>query len=295
MFAFRSRRSVGVALAVAAAVAYACSNTAASLAYHGGSNPLTVAALRFVVPTIALIVWLRASGTSLFLSSRDSWIAVALGAITALYTLAWLSSLNETPLALAVLVFYLFPLLAAVILGVCGWEKFSWQSGVAILAAFCGLGLALDPGGHDLKIEGLLLAFGAALGLALVITISSRVFRSGDSRPLTLYMAAFAAILLSTLCAVRGQFVLPATTVGWIGFVGAAVFYGFAMISFFIAMSMIGPVRVSLLSYTEPVVAAGLGVIVLGEPLSAIQVVGIALVIVALIGATLVRNRGAGA
>ncbi len=265
----------------------------ASLAYHGGSNPLTVAALRFVVPTIALIVWLRGSGTSPFLSSRDGWIALALGVLTALYTLAWLSSLNEIPLALAVLVFYLFPLLAAVILGVCGWEKFSWQSGVAILVAFGGLALALDPRGHDLKIEGLLMAFAAAVGLALVVTISSRVFRAGDSRPLTLYMAAVAAILLSVLCAVRGQFVLPATTVGWIGFISAAVLYGFAMISFFVAMSMVGPVRASLLSYTEPVVAAALGVIVLGEPLSAVQIMGIALVIVALIGATLVRNLGA--
>jgi drug/metabolite transporter (DMT)-like permease len=278
---------------VAAAVAYACSSTAASLAYHGGSNPHTVAALRFVVPTIALIVWLRASCTSLLLSARDSWIAFALGAITALYTLAWLSSLNEIPLAPAVLVFYLFPLLAALILGVCGWEKFSWQSGVAILVAFGGLALALDPRGHDLNIEGLLLAFAAALGLALVVTISSRVFRSGDSRPLTLYMATFAAVLLSALCAVRGQFVFPATTLGWIGFVGAAVSYGFAMISFFVAMSIVGPVRVSLLSYTEPVITAGLGVVVLGEPLSAVQIAGIALVIVALIGATLVRNLGA--
>jgi drug/metabolite transporter (DMT)-like permease len=183
LFASRSRRWVGVTLAVAAAVAYACSSTAASLAYHGGSNSHTVAALRFVVPTSAPIVWLRASRTSVLLSARDSWIELALGAITALYTLSWLSSLNEIPLAPAVLVFYLFPLLAAVILGICGWEKFSWQSGVAILVAFGGLALALDPRGHDLNIEGLLLAFGATLGLALVVTISSRVFRSGDSRP----------------------------------------------------------------------------------------------------------------
>jgi drug/metabolite transporter (DMT)-like permease len=280
---------------VAAAIGYACSSTSASLAYHGGSNPLTVAAFRFVVPTIALIIWLRASRTSLLLSARDGWIALALGVITALYTLSWLSSLHEIPLAVAVLVFYLFPLLAAVILVVCGWEKFSWQSAVAILIAFGGLALALDPRGHDLNFEGLLLAFGGALGLALVITISSRVFRSGDARPLTLYMAGFAAILLLALCAVRGQFVFPVTTLGWIGFVGAAVSYGFAMIAFYIAMSMVGPVRASLLSYTEPVISAGLGVVVLGEPLSAIQVAGIALVVVALVGATLVRSRGAAA
>jgi drug/metabolite transporter (DMT)-like permease len=54
---------------------------------------------------------------------------------------------------------------------------------------------------------------------------------------------------------------------------------------------MIGPVRVSLLSYAEPVVAAGLGVTLLGEALALPQIAGIALVIAALVGATLWQPR----
>jgi drug/metabolite transporter (DMT)-like permease len=65
------------------------------------------------------------------------------------------------------------------------------------------------------------------------------------------------------------------------------VVYGFAMIAFFIAVSMIGPVRTSLLSYADAVISAGLGVAVLGQALTLVQVTGIALVIVALVGATL--------
>jgi drug/metabolite transporter (DMT)-like permease len=61
------------------------------------------------------------------------------------------------------------------------------------------------------------------------------------------------------------------------------------MIAFFIALSMIGPVRASLLSYADAVISAGLGVIVLGQTLTLLQVVGIALVIVALVGATIPR------
>jgi drug/metabolite transporter (DMT)-like permease len=66
-----------------------------------------------------------------------------------------------------------------------------------------------------------------------------------------------------------------------------SVLYGFAMITFFIAVSMIGPVRASLLSYADAVISAGLGVVVLGQALTVIQVVGIVVVIIALIGATL--------
>jgi drug/metabolite transporter (DMT)-like permease len=54
----RARTWVGVTLALAAAVAYALANASASLAYHSGSNPLTVAAIRFVLPTAVLVVWL---------------------------------------------------------------------------------------------------------------------------------------------------------------------------------------------------------------------------------------------
>ena len=44
----------GVALALAAALAFALSNASASMAYRGGSNPLTMAAVRFLLPTGAL-------------------------------------------------------------------------------------------------------------------------------------------------------------------------------------------------------------------------------------------------
>lgn len=282
----RSRDWAGITLALAAAVAFALANTSASVAYRSGSNPLTVAAMRFVLPTAVLIVWLNMRGIRINLPARDGWVAVALGAITAVYTLALLSAIGAIPLGLAILVFYLFPLVATVLLGICGWEKLGWRTIAAIVLAFAGLALALDPRGGGLNIAGVALALVGALGLGVVIAVSSRVFRAGDSRPVTLYMAAVAGVVLVALCAVRGEFRLPQNGLGWIGFVGAAGFYAFAMIAFFIAISMVGPVRASLLSYVEPVTAAGLGVTLLSETLAPLQVTGIALVIAALVGAT---------
>lgn len=287
----RSREWAGIALALATAAAFALANTSASLAYHGGSNPMTVAAFRFVLPLLALVVWLRARGVALSLPPRDGLVAAALGAVTAAYTWALLSAIGAIPLAVAILAFYLFPLVATVILGLFGWEKLGWTTVVAIVLAFAGLALALDPRGGDLGLGGVALALGAAVGLGTVIAVSSRVIRSGDSRPVTLYMAAVAAVLLIALCAAYGAFALPRTGLGWVGFIGTAAFYAFAMISFFIAISMIGPVRTSLLSYAEPVIAAGLGVALLDEGLSMLQVAGIALVVGALVGATLWHAR----
>lgn len=287
----QSRELAGIALALAAAVAFALANASASVAYHGGSNSLTVAAIRFLLPTAALIVWLGISGVPFSLPARDGWIAAMLGVVTAVYTWALLSAIGAIPLALAILVFYLFPLVASVILAVCGWEKLGWWTIAAIVLAFAGLALALDPRSGGLDIAGVALALVAAVGLGVVIAASSRIFRAGDSRRVTLYIAAVAGVVLVALCAAYGEFALPQTGFGWVGFVGTAVFYAFAMIAFFIAISMVGPVRVSLLSYAEPVIAAALGVTLLGETLTSIQIAGIALVIAALVGATLWQPR----
>ena len=282
-----SRTWLGVVVALAAAAGYAFANTSASVAYRGGSDPMTVAATRFLVPTLALVVWLRLSGVSLLLPKRDAFLAIVLGFLTALYNWALLRSFSVLPFALAVLIFYLFPLIAAVIAAVFGFEKFSWKIGAAIALALVGLALALDVGGGaGFNAFGITLAFLAAVGLAVVIVISSRVIGGGDARPPTLYMAAGAAVLLLIVAAGSGDFVLPQTSSGWIGFTASTTLYGFAMIAFFIAVSIIGPVRASLLSYADAVISAGLGVVVLGQALTMVQVAGIALVIVALVGAT---------
>ena len=280
------RAWVGISVALAAAASFALANTSANVAYHGGSNSLTVAATRFLAPTAALIVWSALSGVSLILPRREVFRAILLGAVTAFYTWALLRSFKELPFALAVLILYLFPLIAAIILACFGWEKFGWRTAGAIVIAIAGLALALDIRDSRLNIEGALLAFSSAVGLAVVVVVSSRVFRNGDARPLTFYMAAAASVFLLAYCAASGDFMVPHTASGWMGFLTASLLYGFAMIAFFIAISLIGPVSTSIASYADPVISAGLGVVVLGEALTLVQIAGIALVILALIGAT---------
>jgi drug/metabolite transporter (DMT)-like permease len=286
-----SRARLGVAVAVAAGAAFAIANTSAGVAYQGGSNPLTVASTRFLLPTAALLVWLGFDGAPLILPKRQAIVAVLLGVLSALYNWALLGSFNSIPFALAVLIIYFYPLIAAVIVATLGWERFAWKTGAAILLAIIGLALALDVRGSNLNVSGVSLAFLAAVGLAVVVAVSSRVFGNGDARPVTLYMSATATVLLLLLCAASGDFAFPQAEAGWIGFGAAAVFYGFAIITFFIAISMIGPVRAPLFSYSDPVISAILGVVVLGQTLTAIQVAAITLVIIALVSATVRRNQ----
>jgi drug/metabolite transporter (DMT)-like permease len=287
--AARPRTWIGVVVALAAAASFSLANTAASIAEGGGSSPLTISAIRFLVPAAALVIWLRQSGVSLAMPRRAALVSIAMGVVTALYTWALLRSFGLMPFALAVLIFYLFPLMAAVIVAALGFEKFSWRTGAAIIVALVGLALALKVQGGGLAPAGLLLALFSAFGLAIVVVVSSRVFGSGDARPMTMYMAASASALLFIICAVTGEFALPQSSAAWLGFIASSAIYAFAMIAFYIAVSMIGPVLSSILSYADAVISACLGVIVLDQSLTAVQIAGIALVIVALVGATIQR------
>ncbi len=287
--AARPRMWIGVIVALAAAAGFSFANVSANVAEDGGSTPLTLAAFRFLVPAVALVVWLPLSGVSLAMPRRDAAVSVILGIVTALYAWALLKSFALIPFALTILIFYLFPLLAAVIVAALGFEKFAWKTGAAIVASLIGLALALKVQAGSLDPVGLLLAVFAALGLAIVIVVSSRIFGKGDPRPATLYMAASASALLFVICAVSGDFALPQSSAGWFGFIAASAIYAAAMIAFFIAISLIGPVLSSLLSYADAVISACLGVVVLHQPLTLVQIAGVALVIVALVGATIQR------
>ena len=71
-----ARVLTGTILALTAAVAFALTNAAASLAFSGGSNPSTLAAFRFVLPALVLMAWLAAERRPPRLPKRDAWIAV---------------------------------------------------------------------------------------------------------------------------------------------------------------------------------------------------------------------------
>ena len=150
------RRLVGDILALTAAVAFAFANASASVAFQDGSNPITLAAVRFVLPALVLAAWLSMESRSIWLPRRDGWIAASLGAVTAAYTWALLSAIGTIPLALAILLFYLFPLVATVILAIFGWETLSWKTIAAIVVAFIGLVLALDPRVGNVNVKGVL-------------------------------------------------------------------------------------------------------------------------------------------
>ena len=205
---------------------------------------------------------------------------------------ALLSAIEILPVALAVLIFFLFPILTSLILAVMGWERLSITTVGAGVHAFAGLMLALGVSRQALSIEGIVYSGIAALGLAIVSAVSGRVIRSGDPRPVTLYILTMASVVAIVIVLVRGAYLVPQSAAGWWGFAGSVVFSGLAIIGFFVAISLIGAARATLFQYAEPLFTMATAFLLLGQLLTPLQVLGAVIVVGALVGENLVRRHG---
>ena len=280
---------VGIALAAAAAVSFAANVTIARIAYDGGSNPLSYLSLRSAMALLVVFALLRATRTPLRLPRRQRLSALALGFLMALYSWGILSAIQFIPVALATLIFYTYPLLTVAYLWLTRHERFTAGGLAAVVAAFVGLAIALDIKNAVPDLRGVGLAALAAAGLTTVMIINSRIVGRGDSRPVTLHMLTTSTIAYVIVTLAFDHAALPGTIAGLWAFFGGPLFYAFAIIAIFIAMSKLGPFRTALTMNLEPVSAAILGFVLLGQSLNALQVFGIALVIAAVVFVQLSR------
>jgi drug/metabolite transporter (DMT)-like permease len=285
---------LGAALAGAAGIGFAANSTAAKLAYEGGSNPLTYLSLRSALAAALVLTIILVLDRSTKMPWRRRLAAIGLGAILAVYSYGLLAAIQFIPVALAVLIFYTFPLLTSIYMWISGRERPTWLSVGAILVAFFGLALALDVTSGQLNLEGVALAIMAALGITVVVVLNNRLVGTDDSRPITLHMMLSAMTLFVVITLVLGNFALPQTGLGWTGILVGTSAYAFAIVTIFIAMSYAGAVPAALSLNLEPVASMFFGFVILGQTLSALQISGAALVIAAVLSVRLADIRKPG-
>ena len=285
---------LGAALAGVAGIGFAANSTAAKLAYEGGSNPLTYLSLRSALAAALVLTIILVLGRSTKMPWRRRLAAIGLGAILAVYSYGLLAAIQFIPVALAVLIFYTFPLLTSIYMWISGRERPTWLSVGAILVAFFGLALALDVTSGQLNLEGVALAIMAALGITVVVVLNNRLVGTDDSRPITLHMMLSAMTLFVVVTLVLGDFALPQTGLGWTGILVGTSAYAFAIVTIFIAMSYAGAVPAALSLNLEPVASMFFGFVILGQTLSALQISGAALVIAAVLSVRLADIRKPG-
>ncbi|MGW2721317.1 EamA family transporter [Streptomyces sp. NPDC001492] len=286
-------RSAGLGLALGSAVAFGGSGVAAKPLIEAGLDPLHV-------------VWLRVAGAALVMlpiavrhrslpRRRPALLAgfglLAVAGVQACY----FAAISRIPVGVALLVEYLAPAL------VLGWVRFVQRRPVTRAAA---LGVVLAAGGLACVVEvwsglsfdavGLLLALGAACCQVGYFVLSDQGSDAGDDAPDPLGVIAYGLLI--------GAVVLTAVarpwTMDWSVLAGTAHMDGTPIAAFLLlawivliatvlayvtgvlSVRRLSPQVAGVVACLEAVVATVLAWVLLGEHLSAPQIVGGAVVLV---------------
>jgi drug/metabolite transporter (DMT)-like permease len=280
-------------LAIAAAAATGVQVGAAMVATRfvvDQTDPASLAMLRYIIGFLCLVPPMLLAGQGMRFERRDIAPIALLGIIQFGVLVALLNyGLRFIPAARAALIFATFPLMTMVIAAAMGRERLGFAKTAGVLLTILGVGVAL---GEKAVARGA--ADAAWLGEAAVVActfcgaLCSVLYRPYLRRYPTLPVSGFAmlssVVFLAFLAAGEGFFTAPLrfTGAGW----GAVLFIGFSSgVGYFLwlfALTHGSPTRVSAFLALSPITAALLGALVLGEPVTAGTLAGLALVAIGL-------------
>lgn len=322
-----SGQTAGILLVVISACAFGSGALLVQPLYAAGMEPVPVLFWRFA--TAAAFSWLylslrsRTRASLAALARRSVVVLIVLGALYVGNSFAYFAALQVVPIALTSIITYLYPAIVAVIGARYVRRLEGRRAWLALALSILGVALAVGgiPAGAMPPLYGLALALANAVIYATWIVLQARL--AGD-RPRSVPGAtgagaapprpdpaprgagaapdpAAAAAIMTTataatyaaLAAGTGASISPADvpTDSWLlllafGLVATAL----AIQAFYAGVRRIGAARASIVSTVEPVYTIVLAVLLFGETLAPIQVVGGILVL----GAVILAEAGGG-
>jgi drug/metabolite transporter (DMT)-like permease len=273
----------GLLLCLASAVGFGAMAIFAKKAYATGLDVTTLLALRFLFA--AVLLWLivlvrgRAVGNPHVLLVGGLLGVAGYSVQAGLY----FGALTHIEAGLTSLLLYTYPALVTVVAIALRRESADRRRLGALAVASGGVALVLAGGGvGDLDPVGVAMALGAAVFYTGYILISDGVVARTPPLAFAASVCTGAACTFGVVVLVHG-FVTPTTEgLAWVG--GLTLFSTvMPVVCFFAGLALVGPSTASIVSTIEPPVTVGLAWLVFGETLGAVQLVGGAFVLSAVV------------
>ena len=283
----RAALVAGLSIAVAGAVLFSTKAIVAKLLYRYHIDAVTLIAFRmlFSLPVFAA-VGLWKMRTQPPLSKQDRWRIVVLG-LLGYYLSSYLDflGLQHISVGLERLILFLTPtfvLLANVMIFKRRVRGAEWA---ALGLAYCGIVLVFVhdlAGGSGSTILGSLLVLGSAISYAVYLLGTGEMVRRIGS----LRLVAYAMCVSSAACIAQFFLLRPASMlvqpaeVYWLSLVNGVFCTIFPVFMTMAAVQRIGAATASQAGMIGPVSTLFLGALILGEPVTGVQLAGTGLVLV---------------
>jgi drug/metabolite transporter (DMT)-like permease len=276
----------GLSIAIGGAVLFSTKAVVAKLLYRYQIDAVTLIAFRmlFSLPVFAAIaIWKM--HTEAPLSVPDRWRMVGLGLI-GYYLSSMLDflGLQYISVGLERLILFLTPTFVLLMTSIFLKRHISRLEWLALVLSYCGIVLVfvhdLGSGGSNIVL-GAVLVLGAAVSYGLYLLLSGEMVRRIGS----LRLVSYAMCVSSAACIAQFFLLRPASVlvqpmpVYWLSLVNAVFCTIFPVFMTMIAVQRIGAATASQAGMVGPVSTLFLGALILGEPITAVQLAGTVLVL----------------
>ncbi|MFC7785154.1 DMT family transporter [Rossellomorea sp. GCM10028870] len=274
----------GIGLVMLAAICWGISGGIADVLMNKGWDPIVISLYRGVVGFICFFVWFllrfrqnRGISTRLYI-----WSLIAGVGFAGNFTFYFLS-IEASSVAVAATLMYTAPVFVLLISFLLRIEDSTWFKWGCITGVL--LGIILLTGAYNtesISVSFLGMAAGLAAGLSYALFIFGFKNASSIGNPhTTLTIAFFSFCLILFLFTDKGEAaaVLASRDIGWfllLGILGA----GLSFILYVTGIRWTTPANASMVAMVEPVTASLFGVLVIGDQLTGIQIVGMVVILV---------------
>lgn len=278
-------RHVAIGVLMAVACAFAANHVAARFAFDHGTGLLLAILSRSGVTLLALLGLVAWQREPLRLPTGKTRWQLLLGLLIAVQSLCLYSAVARIPVALALLISNVFPILLALITWGLGGPHPTRRASTIMGVILIGLILVLDlpsrlagvDGSDPRWWSGVGFALMAATAFAFGLWITDRHLSGvrGSVRSVWTLGTVFVSMLVAGSAGlVPGGMALPQDTPGWLGLAGLTVLYGVAFTTLFISLPRLNMAQNAPVMNIEPVASLLLGWLILQQTLAPIQLIG---------------------
>ena len=266
----------GILMTLAASLFFGAIPSIMLNAYNGGITVLTMLSLKYLLVTAILVPYSIVKFEIHKLSKKLILNIILVSGIlyvaqSALYAYA----VTLMPIALAAMLLFTYPIMVSAISILNGSEKFNAKSFALLLVSFAGLVFMFSGGIHGTSLLGVVCTLLAALSYAVYVVVISGLTKELTPLVTNTIVNAGSAVSITLLAVVSGSFSFDFIPSTWWYILINALFAGIiAYILWFAGLKILGAVKTSVISMTEPVFASLISFFMLGQKMSICEIFG---------------------
>jgi drug/metabolite transporter (DMT)-like permease len=262
-------------------LSFSVSTVVGQKALEADVSAAMVAGVRLLVGASMLwcLVGVLSVGRDIALGRR--LLLLASGCLTAVQVLLLFEAVDRLGSSLAILLLFSYPPMVAVIAVLTRRERPSWAKASAVAISLAGMVLVIGAPDSRVTVVGCAFGLGAGLALALYITSADRTASGVNPFAATAWIQLGALVAITPIVIWRDHDGFAAGLPWWTIVIGVAS--GLAALLFIMAVQRVTPTIASISSMVEPVATAALAVVLLDDQLSARQIAGGVLILVAVL------------